>query len=294
MAAAYAKILLFGEHIVLQGAEALAIPWPAFQANWAWSTTADQQDLPQWAIYLQNLQQQKKLLAPLDLRAFQQDLQNGLYLASSIPTGYGAGSSGALCAALYKRYQTENAPDDLLALRQQLAQLEGFFHGSSSGTDPLICYLEQAIHITADQSIQAFDWTWKSTGNLNFFVIDTGIKRQTGPWVEAFKAQTELADFRQKMQEQLIPASNQAIQNLLQNDPAHLYNNFQTISHFHFHLLRNWIPAPFHQLWQQGLDTGDYLLKICGAGGGGFILGISPDTDQLSRLQTQYPILRLH
>jgi mevalonate kinase len=32
-------------------------------------------------------------------------------------------------------------------------------------------------------------------------------------------------------------------------------------------------------LWSKGLESGDYILKLCGAGGGGFVLGFS---DKLS------------
>jgi mevalonate kinase len=35
------------------------------------------------------------------------------------------------------------------------------------------------------------------------------------------------------------------------------------------------IPRLFKKLWKKGLDTGDYYLKLCGAGGGGFILGFT-------------------
>jgi mevalonate kinase len=30
-------------------------------------------------------------------------------------------------------------------------------------------------------------------------------------------------------------------------------------------------------LWETGLETGDFCLKICGAGGGGFLLGFAKD-----------------
>jgi mevalonate kinase len=34
------------------------------------------------------------------------------------------------------------------------------------------------------------------------------------------------------------------------------------------------IPQSFQDLWQQGLDEGHFALKLCGAGGGGFLLGM--------------------
>jgi mevalonate kinase len=35
------------------------------------------------------------------------------------------------------------------------------------------------------------------------------------------------------------------------------------------------VPEKWHALWQQGLDSKQFYLKLCGAGGGGFLLGIA-------------------
>src|SRR5690242_20746449 len=40
----------------------------------------------------------------LDLAALENDLNKGLYFDSSIPQGFGVGSSGALVAAIYDQY----------------------------------------------------------------------------------------------------------------------------------------------------------------------------------------------
>ena len=37
------------------------------------------------------------------------------------------------------------------------------------------------------------------------------------------------------------------------------------------------IPENFIDIWQQGLDTGEFTLKLCGSGGGGFLLGFTRD-----------------
>ena len=44
------------------------------------------------------------------------------------------------------------------------------------------------------------------------------------------------------------------------------------------------IPDSFHQLWQQGIDTNDYYLKLCGSGGGGYILGFTEDYEKTKKL----------
>jgi mevalonate kinase len=37
------------------------------------------------------------------------------------------------------------------------------------------------------------------------------------------------------------------------------------------------IPSDYHSLWQKGIDTNAYYLKLCGSGGGGYILGFAPN-----------------
>jgi len=40
------------------------------------------------------------------------------------------------------------------------------------------------------------------------------------------------------------------------------------------------IPSDFHDLWKKGIDSESYFLKLCGSGGGGYILGFAPDIDK--------------
>jgi mevalonate kinase len=37
------------------------------------------------------------------------------------------------------------------------------------------------------------------------------------------------------------------------------------------------IPTLYQEMWDQGLKSKQCFLKLCGAGGGGFLLGYSPD-----------------
>jgi mevalonate kinase len=48
------------------------------------------------------------------------------------------------------------------------------------------------------------------------------------------------------------------------------------------------IPEQFHTLWQKGLDTNDYYLKLCGSGGGGYILGFTEDLEKAKKSLTGY------
>jgi mevalonate kinase len=48
------------------------------------------------------------------------------------------------------------------------------------------------------------------------------------------------------------------------------------------------IPKPFHKLWQQGIETNDYYLKLCGSGGGGYILGFTKDYEKVKKILKNY------
>jgi len=37
------------------------------------------------------------------------------------------------------------------------------------------------------------------------------------------------------------------------------------------------IPDQYKDLWLRGLNTNSYYLKLCGSGGGGYILGFTQD-----------------
>jgi hypothetical protein len=60
----------------------------------------------------------------LDFDKIETDLNNGLYFNSSIPQGFGVGSSGALVAALYNQYATDQVAADLVMQGDNLANLK--------------------------------------------------------------------------------------------------------------------------------------------------------------------------
>jgi len=50
------------------------------------------------------------------------------------------------------------------------------------------------------------------------------------------------------------------------------------------------IPDSFHQLWKNGIETNDYYLKLCGSGGGGYILGFTEDYQKTKKLLEDYKL----
>ncbi|TXB67918.1 mevalonate kinase family protein [Phaeodactylibacter luteus] len=274
------KLLLFGEHVILKGSQALATPLDRFYGLWSAEGSAEPAyQLMPFAAHLHHLSKTSGLLANLDTSRFCEEAASGLSFESNIPVGYGAGSSGALCAAVLKRYGAASGikARGLGPLRAMLAQMESFFHGESSGTDPLICYLEQTVLL--EGAAVAVVAPPKRESGL-FFLIDTGISRSTAPWVRLFLERCGQAAFAAMAKEELIPATRAAIAAYLSKDTAGLLESIGQISALQWLYFRDFIPEAFQGLWEQGLSAqAGYRLKLCGAGGGGFILGYATGPD---------------
>jgi mevalonate kinase len=51
------------------------------------------------------------------------------------------------------------------------------------------------------------------------------------------------------------------------------------------------IPASMGAIWEKSLDSGDVHLKICGAGGGGFMLGFARNRAAALELSENHPVI---
>ena len=43
------------------------------------------------------------------------------------------------------------------------------------------------------------------------------------------------------------------------------------------------IPNKYHSLWKKGIDNDSYCLKLCGSGGGGYILGFTKNIEKAKK-----------
>lgn len=268
-----AKVLLFGEHILLRGAAALAAPLHLYGGQWQFDSDPDQQvRLREWAGYL------RQLPCDFHIDAFVGDLDAGLFFRSDIPTGYGLGSSGALCAAAYERYAAR--PIDrsdaarLPELRLVLANMENFFHGASSGIDPLASYLNHPLLLHPDGALETVPLPALPQG-MSLFLLDSRRTRSTGPMVQYFRQRCEDPAFEILMRSELLDVSNAAISAWTGNCMEEFSHCFQEISRFQAQHLAPMIPVDVQQVWHKGHTTGDFFLKLCGAGGGGVFLGLA-------------------
>ena len=289
------KVLLFGEYSVIRNSMALAIPYPLFDGELKFNRGSNKkfdQELRALSQYLKRLEQQNKLDFSIDVHSLAFDVGQGLYFNSTIPQGYGVGSSGALCAAIVDRYGEvdSNKGEDVSRLRTIFAQVESHFHGSSSGFDPLVSYLNRAILINTENEVILLDTPPKEKGKGALFLLNTGRARRTEPLVNLFLEKCKDSNFNKLCDEKLIPITNNCIISFLEKDMNLLYDNFGDLSQFQFSHFKPMIPQLFQELWKNGLESEAYFLKLCGAGGGGFILGITKNFKEASQILNSYEI----
>jgi mevalonate kinase len=266
-----AKLLLFGEYILLLGAPALAMPLAAFSGRWRKS---DDQPCPH-PIDPDFVWSEALAQAGVNRARLEADLRSGLCFDSTIPTGYGLGSSGALCAAIYSRYVRKKETDPTL-LKDIFAAMESWFHGQSSGLDPLTSYLNCPLLITRDVGVQIFEGgAWQQDEAPVVFLLDSGVPRQTSTLVRWFLDAQKTADFGGMLRQAYLPAHTQLMDAWGRADAVAFWPALHTISRLQIAHFTPMIPAGLREIWTANLQNPDIAFKICGAGGGGFLLGFA-------------------
>ncbi len=298
----YSKILLFGEYGIIKDSKGLSIPYNFFKGalktDATLSATAQKSNdnLKLFAKHLEEIQQEKMPVATFDLAALQQDLDNGMYFDSSIPQGYGIGSSGALVAAIYDKYANEKITvlenltrEKLLTLKAIFGKMESFFHGKSSGLDPLNSYLSLPILINSKNNIESTSIPSQNVeGKGAVFLLDSGITGETAPMVQIFMEKMKHEGFRSVLKDQFIKHTDACVEDFITGNVKSLFGNLKQLSHIVLDHFKPMIPPQFHKLWKQGIDSNDYYLKLCGSGGGGYILGFTQDIVKAKKVLKGY------
>jgi mevalonate kinase len=290
----YSKILLFGEYGIIKDSKGLSIPYNFYNGalkmdgNTSEKALKSNESLKKFTQYLSGLDDS---LVRFNIEALKSDVNAGMYFDSSIPQGYGVGSSGALVAAIYDKYALDKITvlenltrDKLLQLKQIFSEMESFFHGKSSGLDPLNSYLSLPILINSKDNIEATGIPYqKSSGKGAVFLLDSGIVGETAPMVGIFMENMKQEGFRNMLKDQFIKYTDACVDDFLKGDVKSLFQNTKQLSKVVLNNFKPMIPAQFHELWQKGIETNDYYLKLCGSGGGGYILGFTENIEKAKK-----------
>lgn len=290
----YAKILLFGEYGIIEDSQGLTLPYSFYKGTLKFSDLGNDferesnRSLLNYSEYLENL------LLPQDFQLntakLVKDIRNGLFFDSNIPQGYGVGSSGALVAAIFERYSIrrvqpeEVSKDQLKDLRTIFGQMESYFHGKSSGIDPLICFMNLPILIENKESVDKVSIPASHEGKGAIFLIDSGMTGETGPMVQIFFEKMKTEGFRKTMKEEFIRYNNACIDTFLKKEMTPFFKNLKNLSVWAYEHFKPMIPESIYNAWKDGLDTNAYYLKLCGSGGGGYILGFTKDYKKAEKM----------
>lgn len=304
----YSKILLFGEYGIIEDSMGLSIPYSDYNGKFLISKESNPKSRKsnrQLYSFYQNLvelQSSSSLPCSLDLKAFENDLNNNIYFDSSIPQGFGIGSSGAIVAATYDRYCNKNKIDSgkeiqnesIIKLKSIFSKLESFYHGTSSGLDPLICYLNLPILIKSKTDLGTVGIPDSNNGKGAVFLLNTGEVGNTQPLVQHFLERCKEEGFRKMLKNKFKKYNDASIDAFLKNEGKSLLKNVKSLSKVLYENFQPMIPKLYRDLWKEGIDTNSYYLKLCGSGGGGYILGFTKDFQEAKAKLSSYQLDVIH
>lgn len=294
----HGKIMLFGEYSLICNSMGLVVPFRSVSARWDWIKQSEDlfsiksnSHLKGFHNFLANKQEYYEIL---DLSQLKKDLEDGLFFSSTIPQGYGVGSSGALVAGVYERYVTNPSHEDITTLRSIMAGMEAYFHGNSSGIDPISCYLGETVLIDENSNISCVENPLNlANQSMKVFLVDTKLPRETTILMQHFDAQLHQYSFFKKLRDQLIPSVNKAIQHFRKGDSVPFFQSAHTISAFEYAFFEPMVPAEMRNFWQKGLQNGDYIMKLCGSGGGGYLLAFATNEKLLHPITECFELIPL-
>jgi mevalonate kinase len=283
-ASASAKIILFGEHAVVYGQPAVALPVQDVRASAAVSVD---HDIAQPIIEARDL----KIEVPLGgaypdavrhiARAIELVNEKVVPLPKSgwritiwskIPMGRGLGSSAAIGIAVLRALITAMGktaiPTELIGLS---FELEKIHHGTPSGIDNTVIAMEKPILFRKDREPAPI-----KASNLFFVVGDTGVAKKTLEVVaQVAEARSKNTEYFDRIFQQIGQIAQEGWRALRDGDSkklGQLMNDNQTM------LERLQVSSPeLDSLIKAARLSGALGAKLCGAGKGGCMVAITRD-----------------
>ncbi|HCA43167.1 MAG TPA: hypothetical protein DEP28_07940 [Bacteroidetes bacterium] len=279
------KLLLFGEYTVLEGSSAIACPFEKFSAKFRMGENNN---------FLGLYHDFHRYMSALDLRkwnttfradSFKKVCEEGMYFDPEIPVGYGIGSSGAFTAAVYDAFMEPVDHADLKTLQSLFALMESYFHGKSSGFDPLISYMNQAVLNDGQGNIKLVDLPKEYFHPYGIYLIDSGMARSTATYVEVFREKLKDGFFRENYIKPLIRINDELINSYTKGKvDLGIIQKLAELSYIELKAFPEMILPEMAEVWREVHPSGKHLIKLCGAGGGGFYYLYSADIEDFKSL----------
>src|SRR5699024_10127281 len=143
----------------------------------------------------------------------------------------------------------------LKELKKSLGNLESYFHGVSSGLDPLSIILNEPILYRSTQDIATTKLPPPSTEKDNvIFLLDSKYPRTTARMMRLFNNLHSKKAFKEKFNQHVKENNNEAILNFLENDTDSFYHSMYNLSDFQLKYMKDFFPEPLQKEVAAGLN----------------------------------------
>ncbi|MBC7691014.1 MAG: hypothetical protein H7222_04545 [Methylotenera sp.] len=268
------KWVLAGEHTVLRGGGAVALPHPDFflSAEFMPGRTGKLVITPPPAV-----QVIEELLHAVQDQVQTFSLPEGNFrLESTIPLGAGLGSSAALCVAI-TRWLAEPLQIPKAEQFEFARSLEHRFHGQSSGMDIAVALAGEPIAFSMDGGGRPLGI--KRLPRFTFH--DTGVRARTSDCVRKVRELRESSPvLAMKIDELMSQAARDCTEGLIRfdscmNDSEALEILARGLTHGQ-EAFAHWqlVPEGTENLIEQLRNQGALAAKLTGSGGGGYVVAL--------------------
>lgn len=288
------KVLLIGEHAVVYGHPAIAIPLRSVHARAEVEfarTPGIELDAPDVKEHVRPGDTASRRLAPLlklarSVERLFGEQNQGLRIVvrSEIPVGRGMGSGAAVsvaivravCNALDRRLNTEQISELALVAEKE-------YHRTPSGVDTAVVARDEPIYFVKDKAPRAIA---VGPSVFHFLVADTGVSSSTAEVVDAVRAAREKdkANYDSYFWEigSLASVSREILKN---GSPVELG---LCMSRAHQTLQSMGVSCrELDHLVSVALDNGAPGAKLSGAGRGGAMIALLPDAEHEQRITNE-------
>jgi mevalonate kinase len=299
---ACAKVILCGEHAVVYGRPAIALPLPELRAFARVQPSSDAFRIiaPDIGLSLYLAQRPRQAHDPLARVAWAAlDLLGAsppratLTIRSNIPIGANLGSGAAVSVAIVRAlaawFGHELSPAEVSALAYEGELL---YHGSPSGIDNTVIAYEQPVWFVRGQPPEVFS----APADLPLVVADTGVVTPTYISVGAVRAGWERDRARYEALFDAIAALVSAARRAIES--ADLAQLGQLMNHNHAYLQQLDVSSPeLDALCLTARAAGALGAKMSGGGRGGNMIALARDAahaEQLAQALRDAGSVRVH
>jgi len=268
-----AKAILMGEHFVVHGAPALAVPVKRLSLEVVLEETAEQEPLLGhlgFCFWTAREAYDRQCSVPLSVQ-----------VKSSIPEGSGLGSSAALSLAMARAVADAfRTPADDASLREVSMACERQAHGRPSGIDTEVCLLGRPVWVQPGEPFEALDGD--GLAQIGLIVLDSGPGGATARMIHRVSVfrDANLKRF-QTLTLDTQKRSMKACEALLSGD-AHTLGAMLTAQHAALSEIGVSTPK-LDKVVTCARELGAAGAKLSGAGGGGVAVAVAP-VDQVRDL----------